>query len=246
MASGSSTLPIILLGLFLGVPARAGAPEETIPDGGKALEKAVAGLRWFGQASVRIELSGVVVHVDPRTRGRASDHEADLILVTHEHWDHYDWEEVVRLAKASSVVIAPFGIRAQLPGRVVRLRSGQSLTEGDVTVEAIPAYHDSRHHPRSAGGVGYLLTIGGVRIYVAGDTGRTPEMKGLSCDLAVLPLGPTYTMSGPKEAAQAALDVKARVAVPYHWGMNEGTRSDALAFARLLEGKVKVVILDPD
>ena len=81
-------------------------------------------------------------------------------------------------------------------------------------------------------------------VYDAGDTERVPEMKDIACDVAFLPLGQTYTMGSPAEAAQAALDVKARIAVPFHFGLYEGSEADAAEFARLLKGKVEVVRLE--
>lgn len=229
---------LVAVGSLLAVPALAAPTSEE-------LERVVSGIRWLGQASLRIEAAGLVVHVDPQSKYRASAQEADVVLITHGHWDHFEEPEVLRLAKASGLVIAPFNIRAKVPGRAAILKSGESIAEGGLTIEAVPAYNRGQHHPRSDSAVGYVLTAGGVRIYVAGDTGRTAEMKDLSCDVAILPLGPKYTMAGRDEAAQAALDVKASIAIPYHWGTNEGTRGDALAFRRLLEGKAKVVILDP-
>jgi L-ascorbate metabolism protein UlaG (beta-lactamase superfamily) len=93
--------------------------------------------------------------------------------------------------------------------------------------------------------VGYIVEIDGVKVYHAGDTERIPEMKNIDCDIALLPLGQTYTMNSVEEAAEAALDTGAEVAIPIHYGMYEGTKEDAEKFKELLDGKMKVVILEP-
>ena len=100
-------------------------------------------------------------------------------------------------------------------------------------------------HKRNDDFAGYILTVGQSRIYHAGDTERIPEMKNIDCDIALLPLGQTYTMNSVEEAAEAAMDTGAEIAIPIHYGMYEGTKEDALEFKELLDGKIKVVILDP-
>ncbi|MBU1063196.1 MBL fold metallo-hydrolase, partial [bacterium] len=97
-------------------------------------------------------------------------------------------------------------------------------------------------HPKSKNYLGYVLTIDGVRVYHAGDTERIPEMQQFDCDIALLPLGQKYTMNSVYEAANSALDVKAKIAIPIHYDMFEGKLSDADAFQEILKGKVKVII----
>ncbi|MCK4836639.1 MAG: MBL fold metallo-hydrolase, partial [Candidatus Aminicenantes bacterium] len=94
--------------------------------------------------------------------------------------------------------------------------------------------------------VGYILTIDGIRIYHAGDTERIPEMKNFSCDIALLPLGQTYTMNSVKEAAEAAIDVKAKIAIPIHYGLYEGKTQDAVEFQNILKDKIKVIIKEKE
>ncbi len=228
-----------LLLLAVAGPARATAPDEA------AIDQAVRSVRWLGQASLRIDAGGAIVYLDPvGVRGSPAD--ADLVLVTHDHQDHWAPADVTRVVKPSALVVAPFAIDEGTLPRTRQVAPGQSFTEAGISVEAVPAYNvvKTKYHPKAKGAVGYLLTARGVRIYVAGDTERIPEMKAIAADLAFVPLGQTFTMSGPEEAAQAVLDVKARAAVPYHWGMYEGTREDALRFQKLLEGRVRVVLLE--
>jgi L-ascorbate metabolism protein UlaG (beta-lactamase superfamily) len=117
-------------------------------------------------------------------------------------------------------------------------------TVGNIQIEAVPAYNivKTNYHPKEKKYVGYIITVEGVRIYHAGDTERIPEMKEFTCDIVLLPLGQTYTMNTVEEAAEAALDVKAKFAIPIHYGMYEGKMEDAIKFAELLKDKIQVVI----
>ena len=230
---------LALLPLAAAVTARAAPPADA------ALDQVIRSIRWLGQAGLRIDAGGTVIYLDP-IAAPGEPRDGDLILLTHDHQDHYAPAQIAKVARPSALVVAPFALPEGAYSRTRRIAPGQSFTEGGVQVEAVPAYNlvKTRFHPRAKGYVGYLLTVGGVRVYVAGDTERIPAMKSFTADIAFVPLGQTYTMSGPEEAAQAVLDVKARVAIPYHWGMYEGTREDALRFRQLLEGKVRVLILD--
>lgn len=196
-------------------------------------------VQWYGQSSLRMELAGKVVWLDPV--GVAVTEKADLILITHDHGDHYSPADVKKLSGPSTIVLAGFDSPS-----LTRIRPGDTKSFGGLTVEAVSAYNavKKQFHPKSAGYCGFVLSDGAVRLYAAGDTERIPEMKAIRCDVAFLPLGQTYTMNSVAEAAEAALDVKASVAVPIHFGTGEGKEADAQEFARLLEGKVEVVRLE--
>lgn len=98
------------------------------------------------------------------------------------------------------------------------------------------------YHPKKNKWVGYILTIEDNNVYHAGDTERIPEMKDIVCDIALLPLGQTYTMNSVEDAAEAAIDVKAKIAIPFHYGLYKGTEEDSVKFRKLLKDKVEVVI----
>ena len=196
-------------------------------------------VRWYGQSSLRIELGGKVIWLDPVKV--AVTEAADLILITHDHGDHYSPADIKKLSGPSTLVLAGFD-----SSPFERIHPGESKTLGDLTIEAVPAYNvvKTQFHPKSAAYCGFILSSRGLRIYDAGDTERIPEMKGIRCDVVFLPLGQTYTMGSVKEAAEAALDVKASIAVPFHFGMYEGSEDDAKEFARLLQGKIEVLRLE--
>jgi L-ascorbate metabolism protein UlaG (beta-lactamase superfamily) len=195
-------------------------------------EDALGRIAWYGQSSLRVELGGLVVWIDP-VDVRSKD-KADLILVTHGHDDHFSKADISALSGPKTVVLAGFDGSAYQ-----RIAPGDAKAFGALKVEAVPAYNvkKSRYHPKSSGFCGFILSAEGVRIYVAGDTERIPEMKSIACDIVFLPLGQTYTMNSVDEAVQAALDVKAAIAVPYHYGLYEGSAADADAFVAALAAK---------
>ena len=195
-------------------------------------------VQWYGQSSLRIELGGKLVWLDPVKVGVTEA--ADLILITHNHGDHYSPADIKRLSGPSTIVLAGFD-----GSPYKRIAPGDIETFGDLKVEAVPAYNivKTQFHPKSSRFCGFVLSSGGLRLYDAGDTERIPEMKSIRCDVAFLPLGQTYTMGSVKEAADAALDTGASLAVPIHFGLYEGSEADAKEFARLLEGKIEVVEL---
>jgi len=195
-------------------------------------DEALKGITWYGQSTLRIELGGVVVWIDPVNV--STTEAADLILITHDHGDHYSKADIQKLSGPSTRILVGF----DAPG-ATRIEPGQSERLGNLLVEAVPAYNvvKTKFHPKSARYCGFILSAEGVRIYVAGDTERIPEMKTISCDIVFLPLGQTFTMGSPDEAVQAALDVKAGIAIPYHYGLYEGTEADADHFVAALKAK---------
>jgi L-ascorbate metabolism protein UlaG (beta-lactamase superfamily) len=176
-------------------------------------------------ASIRIQYDGVEIEVDPVGRLEpATDYskmpKADIILVTHEHYDHLDPTAIGELTKESTRLIANPNSERKL-GRGTALRPGDSLRLApDIEVEAVPAYNTSagklQFHPKGRDN-GYVLTLGGLRIYIAGDTEDIPEMGQLrDIDVAFLPCNLPYTMT-PEQCAHAARLVRPSVLFPYHY-----------------------------
>ena len=201
-------------------------------------------------ATAKIEVTGgPTIYVDPVLLPTTTAADADFILITHNHGDHQEFASINRIRKANTVIYSsPPGVPAlttNLAGVTINaVTPGQKFTLGGVEVETVPMYNLVRPnpgHPRVMNFVGYVLNIGGVRVYAAGDTERVPEMKTFSADIALLPLGQTFTMINVQDAADAARDVRARVAIPYHYGRGEGTVADAATFASLLSGQMQVV-----
>jgi L-ascorbate metabolism protein UlaG (beta-lactamase superfamily) len=201
--------------------------------GAIAPQEALQRISWYGQSSLRMELGGKVIWIDPVDIPMKEA--ADIILVTHNHGDHYSAADIKKLSGPSTLVLAGFDNAVGME----RIRPGETRKVDGLVIEAVSAYNivKARNHPKASNFCGFVLSAEGVRVYDAGDTERIPEMKGISCDIAFLPLGQTYTMGSVDEAVLAALDVKAKIAVPFHYGLYEGTEGDADAFVAALTAK---------
>ncbi len=186
---------------------------------------------WYGQNALRLELDGKVVWIDPVDVPLTQ--KADIILLTHDHDDHYSASDVKALSGPNTKVLAGFAGKG-----LTRMNPGEKAAFGGLTIEAVPAYNVKKSaHPRGKGYCGFVLSTKEIRIYDAGDTERIAEMKKISCDVVLLPLGQTFTMGSVEEAVQAAVDVKAKIAIPVHYAMYEGTEADADRFVSALKQK---------
>jgi len=209
-------------------------------------DKGPVRLTIVNHASLMIEGSGQVIHVDPVGVNRYSDlPPADLILITHAHGDHLDPAAIEKLRKPNTLILGPEPVARKLNG-VTTIRNGESRQFGDWGIEAVPAYNLKRgpspgtfYHPKGDGN-GYVLSFGGERAYIAGDTELIPEMKDLKgINVAFLPMNLPYTMT-PEEAAEAAKILAPRMVYPYHY---RGT--DLTALQKALEGTgIEVCIRD--
>lgn len=198
-------------------------------------------LHWLGHDTFRID-GPPMVYVDPYQLGDGLP-AADLILITHDHFDHLSPADVAKIHKPTTVVVAPKEVVGKLSSPVTVIAAGETKTVAGITVRAVPAYNTNKtFHPKKDGKVGFVFTVGGVTYYHAGDTDVIPEMTGLAPDVALLPVSGTYVMTAD-EAAKAARQIKPRVAVPMHYGAIVGSDADAKKFAKLLEGSgIQVVI----
>jgi L-ascorbate metabolism protein UlaG (beta-lactamase superfamily) len=203
-------------------------------------------VEWLGHAGFRIRAGRRVVYIDPY---RVEDGpEADLILITHGHYDHFSPQDVERLSNDRTLVVAPPAVAERVRGRVASIAPGEGIDD-PLDVRAVAAYNTSKRdadgnpfHPREAGGVGYVLNVRGERLYHSGDTDVIPEMDQVAgVDVALLAVSGEYVMTAV-EAAEAARRIGPRVAVPMHWGGLVGTREDAEAFAAA--APVEVTILE--
>ena len=202
----------------------------------------VANIFWLGHDSFRFT-GEKTVYIDPWKLAAGAEL-ADLILVTHEHGDHFSAGDIAKISKADTVVVAPQSVATQLGGKTIVAKPGDKLNAAGVAIEVVPAYNpNKKFHPKSAGHVGYILTLNGKRIYHSGDTDLIPEMANIHVDIALLPVSGTYVMTAV-EAAEAANTIKPGLAIPMHYGDPDvvGTSSDAEEFKRL--AKVPVEILE--
>ena len=197
-------------------------------------------ITWLGHDCFRIDGSKTI-YIDPYNIEPGK--KADLLLVTHDHFDHCSPEDIDKIIQPETVVVTEKDAAKKLSGNVKTVKPGDSLVVDDVKIEAVPAYNTNKDfHPKANGWLGYILEMDGVRIYHAGDTDFIPEMEGLNVDIALLPVSGTYVMTAD-EAVKAALAIDPGVAVPMHYGSIVGDSSDADTFKAKLEGKVTVRIL---
>ncbi len=207
------------------------------------IDKILDSIEWLGHDSFRISSEGQTVYIDPFKL--SGDHPvADVILVTHEHFDHYSAEDIAKIVNEDTIIVTDAATGRNISTGVRVLEPGEQAVVKGLTVEAVPSYNlDKNFHPRDNKWLGFIITIGGCRIYHAGDTDRIPEMKDLEADIALLPVSGTYVMTA-EEAVQAALDIHPLIAVPMHYGDIVGERKDADQFVNGLQGKIRVEILE--
>jgi len=197
-------------------------------------------IELLGHASVKIFAEGKVVYIDPWKLSSEAE-KADLVLVTHEHYDHCSPEDVEKVSGKETVVIAPADCAGKLRGNVKSLLPGEKTTEQGIEIEAVPAYNPTKQfHPKANNWVGYIISIGGKRIYHAGDTDLIPEMKEVKADIVLLPVGGTYTMNA-EEAAEAANLIAPETAIPIHYGDIVGSKADAEKFKEKCKCKVEIL-----
>lgn len=200
---------------------------------------------WYKQAALRWQGRDLVVHMDP-WGVPDGEPKADLVLITHAHFDHYSQEDVDRVVKDGTVIVAPHDVASECltSGDVRPIRPGETLEAAGLSVSAVPAYNARPErlemHPRDNNWVGYVIDLGGTRTYIAGDTDHIPEMADIKADLAFVPVGGTYTMD-LQEAAGAIKEIAPKLAVPVHFGFVVGSRSTGDEFVQAIkpiEGKV--------
>jgi len=227
------------LGLIMGILLMVGAgavnaqakfEQDVVKTGAGELK-----ITFIGHGTLMFTFGGKVIHVDPV--GQYADYgklpKADLILITHEHRDHLDPKVVEMLRQPGTEIVLTQAAAGQVAGGLV-MANGEVKTVAGLTIEAVPAYNlvhkrenGEPFHPKGQGN-GYVITFGGKRVYVAGDTENTPEMKALKgIDIAFLPMNLPYTMT-PEMVADAARAFKPQILYPYHFGKTDTARMVAL------------------
>ena len=209
-------------------------------------------VRVFTQSAIRIEgAAGTVIYFDPFSLTDAeAAHDADFVLITHAHYDHLSPEDYARVASEKTVVVAPASMAEELRGLSCAgthlLRAGEKVVLPWLTVEAAPAYNVEPErlgmHPRENGWLGYVVTLDGepTRYYVSGDTDQNADNETVSCDVALVPIGGTYTCD-PHQAAAFVNALRPRAVVPTHYGSIVGTYADFDAFAAAVDPAITVI-----
>ena len=212
-------------------------------------------IRINTHSSIRIEDGGKVFYFDPfKLEGRYSD--ADYIFVTHDHYDHLDPKSIANIRKSGTKFICPKSISKVLASDasikdmadIYEMEPYEKLElDKGISVEAIPAYNvDKKFHQKENNWLGFILGVNNTRYYIAGDTDLTEDNKKISCDVALVPVGGTYTMT-VNEAAKLINTIKPKLAIPTHYGSIVGEESLGKEFISLIdEGIEAKEIIDFD
>lgn len=189
-----------------------------------------------------------VIYVDPFKIDKEY-HDADIIFITHNHYDHYSEEDINKVRKESTIIVVPEELLSKSlnngfkQDEIITVDPDEEDIVSDIRFETVAAYNiDKPYHPKENNWVGYVIEIDGIRYYIAGDTDITEENINIKCDVAFIPVGGIYTMDF-KEAAYLVNKIQPKIAVPIHYGSVVGIKQDATDFIKLLNPNIEGVIL---
>lgn len=198
-------------------------------------------IKWLGHAGFAINALDKIIVIDPFQIKEIEP--ADIILITHSHYDHCSVEDIDKIKKSDTVIVTEAESAKKLSGNVRVVKPGDKINVSGVQIEAVKAYNTNKaFHPKTNGWLGFIITVDGIRIYHAGDTDLIPEMDKFEVDIALLPVSGTYVMTA-EEAVEAAKRLKPEIAIPMHFDSIVGSKEDAIKFKKDLEGICEVELL---
>lgn len=189
-----------------------------------------------------------IIYIDPFKINK-SFNDAEIIFITHSHYDHYSEEDINKIKKKDTIIIAPKDVTEKLLQEgykresIITVEPNKEYKVEGIKFETVSAYNiDKQFHPKENEWVGYIIELQGIRYYIAGDTDINEDNKNVRCDVAFVPVGGTYTMDF-KEATNLINEIKPKIAVPIHYGSVVGTKQDAINFIDLVGPEIKGEIL---
>ena len=204
-------------------------------------------IELFTQNSIKIMEGDRRIYIDP-FQMRREPKNADFILITHDHHDHFSPKDIEKVACESTILIVPEAMVEKtkevehLVGSICTVKPGEMYTFDGLRLETVAAYNIGKpFHPKEAGWVGYIVIIAGHRIYIAGDTDETAEALDVICDIAMVPVGGTYTMDA-REAARLVNNIRPKIAIPTHYGSIVGSKAAAEVFRDSVDMSIRVEI----
>lgn len=203
------------------------------------------GLSINCHSSIRI-VSDKVIYFDP-FQIEENLNDADVIFFTHDHYDHVSEDAIKKVIKKDTILIGPKTceekIKSIANNEFIDVLPNKSYSIFNINFETIPAYNTNKaFHPKENNWVGYIIDVDGLRYYIAGDTDITLESLKVNCDVALVPIGGTYTMTY-EEAAKLINEIKPRIVIPTHYGSIVGDKVDGLKFKELIDSDIKCIVL---
>ena len=187
----------------------------------------------------------IIIYFDPYKINKEY-HDADIIFITHSHYDHYSPLDIKKVIKDNTIVVCPKDVKEELLklniNNIIEVVPNKDYEVLNIKFKTIPAYNINKNfHPKENNWVGYLINYNNVKYYIAGDTDITEENKNIICDVAFVPIGGTFTMDY-KEAASLINEIQPKIAVPTHYGLIVGNKDDGIKFSKLLNNSIECKI----
>ena len=207
----------------------------------------IENIQVFCHSSILIK-KGKVIYIDP-FRIKETFNDADIIMITHDHYDHYSEEDIEKVKKESTIIVIPMGLEEKVSKigfkqeNIVVVTPNNKYIVEQIKIETISSYNiGKKFHPKENNWVGYIIETEGVRYYIPGDTDITEENRKVKCDVAFVPVGGTYTMNS-EEAAELVNEIRPKVVIPIHYGEIVGSPKDAIHFIERVNTEIKCEIL---
>lgn len=205
-------------------------------------------IEWLGHSTIKINNQNQVIYIDPYNI-KQDYNNADIIFITHSHYDHFSEDDIRKVQKEETVIIITEDLYQKvldlgfIKGNIFVVRPNESYKVHNIKFDTIPSYNvNKKFHQKENNWVGYVIDINGVKYYIAGDTDINDENKMVKCDVAFLPVGGTYTMDF-EEAANLANIIEPKLVVPIHYGSLVGTLEDAKNFKQEVKETIKCEIM---